>query len=630
MSAIWLVLIIAVVFGVTAALVKSSGNGTFAIPTLPALGTSVAQSASADTFGTYVQMIASTAEADYITGLVFSLNSTAQPAYFAAQIGTGSGGAETLVGQVVSAAAYSDANANQRLGGYIPIVPWIPIAASTRIAVATASNVASALAWRIHLVMQKQSEVVDAGVNESADLQTIKTQTVTCSGGVTVPAATLASTTNITSATGIDVTKVDGAALGTHASGMFPSDVRDFGGSAGTFASGRPEVNATHIDGTAWSTHASGMVPADVRDYGGSAGTFSGGRPEVNTTHIAGSAISTSTAQIGVNVVNWSGSAVQTPVSSGVPVVDWRAARLNTAAGGGAASITLDGSASSVDNTYRRCNVTILAGTGAGQTQLITAYSGSTKVATVGQVWATNPDATSIFVLTPGGADMEMVNNIVVSASLGVLNVNVSQISTDATAADNLEAILDGTGGTGLTVSTITASGAVSFNSFAVTTTTTLSGAVSLGSTLTVSGTTSLAALTTSGTVTFNAFTVTGATTLTGAVSATNASNDIRGITISSIGNDVITAASIAADAITEIQSGLATTVQLAAVDADVLTRLAAADYTAPDNAGIAAIQAKTDLLAFTVSGFLDVNVQYVNDVQVKGTGAIGDEWGPA
>lgn len=40
---------------------------------------------------------------------------------------------------------------------------------------------------------------------QKVDLETIKTQAVTCAGGVTVPAATLASTTNITAATGITV-----------------------------------------------------------------------------------------------------------------------------------------------------------------------------------------------------------------------------------------------------------------------------------------------------------------------------------------------------------------------------------------------------------------------------------------
>ena len=84
---------------------------------------------------------------------------------------------------------------------------------------------------------------------------------------------------------------------------------------------------------------------------------------------------------------------------------------------------------------------------------------------------------------------------------------------------------------------------ATTFDSMTVTNATTLSGAVSLGSTLGVTGTTTFAAINTgavtvttfasSGTVTFNAFTVTnalivsGTTTLTGAVTAANNSNDI-------------------------------------------------------------------------------------------------------
>lgn len=41
------------------------------------------------------------------------------------------------------------------------------------------------------------------------------------------------------------------------------------------------------------------------------------------------------------------------------------------------------------------------------------------------------------------------------------------------------------------------------------------------------------------------------------------------------------------------------------------------------------AIKAKTDSLTFTVAGQVDANIQYVNDVVVTGTGAVGDEWGP-
>lgn len=79
---------------------------------------------------------------------------------------------------------------------------------------------------------------------------------------------------------------------------------------------------------------------------------------------------------------------------------------------------------------------------------------------------------------------------------------------------------------------------------------------------------------------------------------------------------NTVTAAAVAADAVTEIQSGLATAAALNTVDDFLDTE-------------IAAIKAKTDSLTFTVAGQVDANIQYVNDVQVDGTGAVGDEWGP-
>ena len=41
------------------------------------------------------------------------------------------------------------------------------------------------------------------------------------------------------------------------------------------------------------------------------------------------------------------------------------------------------------------------------------------------------------------------------------------------------------------------------------------------------------------------------------------------------------------------------------------------------------AIKAKTDSLGFTVAGQVDANIQYVNDTQVQGVGADGNEWRP-
>ena len=43
----------------------------------------------------------------------------------------------------------------------------------------------------------------------------------------------------------------------------------------------------------------------------------------------------------------------------------------------------------------------------------------------------------------------------------------------------------------------------------------------------------------------------------------------------------------------------------------------------------IDSIKSKTDQLTFTQANQVDSNVQYVNDVEVTGTGADGDEWGP-
>ncbi len=40
-------------------------------------------------------------------------------------------------------------------------------------------------------------------------------------------------------------------------------------------------------------------------------------------------------------------------------------------------------------------------------------------------------------------------------------------------------------------------------------------------------------------------------------------------------------------------------------------------------------VQAKTDGLTYTIPNVLDANIQYVNDVEVDGTGAEGNEWGP-
>jgi hypothetical protein len=169
---------------------------------------------------------------------------------------------------------------------------------------------------------------------------------------------------------------------------------------------------------------ANGRIDVNVKAFGDSAGTFASGRPEVNTTHIAGSAVSTSTAQIGVNVVNaggtaW-GSGAITAAAFAAGAIDAAAIangaidratfaadtglvtiRSGTAQAGGGSTITLDASASATDQLYTDCRLLLTGGAGAGQCRRIRDYVGSTKVATVTNAWTTQPDATSTFAILP-------------------------------------------------------------------------------------------------------------------------------------------------------------------------------------------------------------------------------------
>jgi hypothetical protein len=72
------------------------------------------------------------------------------------------------------------------------------------------------------------------------------------------------------------------------------------------------------------------------------------------------------------------------------------AAITGTAQAGAAGSITLASGSSATNNIYNGMVITITGGTGEGESGVITAYNGSTKVATVQKTTATfTPDATS-------------------------------------------------------------------------------------------------------------------------------------------------------------------------------------------------------------------------------------------
>lgn len=200
---------------------------------------------------------------------------------------------------------------------------------------------------------------------------------------------------------------------------------------------------ALHITGTGCdpSDMVVQIIPFDM---------FSTATPTVDATKWGGTAVAS--AYVQSNVEKWNGTAVATPTTAGVPRVDVKAmeanvvtaaavadgaidratfaqdakdlfaeVRRNTAQGGASSSITLDASASSTTDFYVGCKVLLVGGTGSGQVRTITAYNGTTKVATVDVAWATTPDNTSVFELI--GEVTTLIGNV--AGSVGSVTGNV-------------------------------------------------------------------------------------------------------------------------------------------------------------------------------------------------------------
>jgi hypothetical protein len=73
------------------------------------------------------------------------------------------------------------------------------------------------------------------------------------------------------------------------------------------------------------------------------------------------------------------------------------------AQGGGASTITLNANASATDNVYVGQTIVLRTGTGQDQSRIITAYNGTTKVATVASAWEVQPAAGTGYILWPLG-----------------------------------------------------------------------------------------------------------------------------------------------------------------------------------------------------------------------------------
>jgi hypothetical protein len=82
-------------------------------------------------------------------------------------------------------------------------------------------------------------------------------------------------------------------------------------------------------------------------------------------------------------------------------------------------TVTLSPAASAVNSYYNNLTLTIFSGTGAGQSRVISAYNGSTKIATVAQ-WQFNPDSTSRYQIVLGQIKSVKVVDFGLNYSSGV------------------------------------------------------------------------------------------------------------------------------------------------------------------------------------------------------------------
>jgi hypothetical protein len=108
---------------------------------------------------------------------------------------------------------------------------------------------------------------------------------------------------------------------------------------------------------------------------------------------------------------------------------------------GAASTITLASYSSATDDLYVGTTVSIMAGTGAGQERVITAYVGSTKVATVASTWTTQPDFSSVYELLPVGRSVVVSNLDKTGYSLsGGVTIANGAITSSSFAADAIDA----------------------------------------------------------------------------------------------------------------------------------------------------------------------------------------------
>jgi hypothetical protein len=222
---------------------------------------------------------------------------------------------------------------------------------------------------------------------------------------------TVASPTNITAATGVVLSGV------THTGAVIPTVSTVTNGVTVTTNNDKTGYTASTVsDKTGYSLLATtglGNQTANITgNLSGSVGSVTGAVTvgTMNANVITASAIATdaateiATAVWSTDLQTWPDDQAGSDLYEMLTTITTISGRMPTlhygvAQAGGASTITLNASASSITDYYVGLAIAITASTGAGQVRTITAYNGTTKVATVDSAWTTNPANGSSFAI---------------------------------------------------------------------------------------------------------------------------------------------------------------------------------------------------------------------------------------
>ena len=134
---------------------KTSGGGYYLIPAGPAAGTAAVDSATDNTYGSWVEMRAAAGNALFIVGVTVRANTSPGTTgdYVQLDIGTGAAASETSVSELYFADIING-------GQHIELPFPIPVAASTRIVVRVADSETVANTYEVTLQVIDQADLV--------------------------------------------------------------------------------------------------------------------------------------------------------------------------------------------------------------------------------------------------------------------------------------------------------------------------------------------------------------------------------------------------------------------------------------------------------------------------------------